>query len=59
MGLTASPVSQPYKDYKLLTKELRYLCANLDSNFAFYPFGDMVKNQTAIEIEPICEGEDR
>jgi hypothetical protein len=48
MGLSASPVSQPFKDYKELTKELRNLCINLDSNFAVYPFGDMVTNKTVI-----------
>ena len=39
MGLTASPVSQPFKDYKNLSKELKNLCINLDSNYAFYPHG--------------------
>ena len=50
MGLTASPVSQPFKNHNELMQELRKLCINLDSNFAVYPFGDMVTNQTAIEI---------
>jgi hypothetical protein len=55
MGLTASPVSQPFKNHELLIKSLRNLCINLDSNFAVYPFGDMVTNQTEIEIKGISE----
>ena len=50
MGLTASPVQQPCKDHKQLTRELTELCANLDSNFAEYPFGEQITNKTEIEI---------
>lgn len=55
MGLTASPVSQPYHDYQKLTKELKNLCVNLDSNYAYYPFGDQITNKTEIDIENITE----
>ena len=40
MGLTASPVFQPYNNYNTLKKELRRLCINLDSNFAPYSHGN-------------------
>ncbi len=53
MGLTASPVSQPFNDYKTLTKELKNLCVNLDSNYSYYPFGDQITNKTEILIEKI------
>ena len=46
MGLTASPVSQPFKDYKNLSTELKNLCINLDSNYAFYPHGEDLTNET-------------
>jgi endoribonuclease Dicer len=55
MGLTASPVSQPYNDHAKLTKELRRLCINLDSNYASYPQGENLTNQTEIYIEKIVE----
>ena len=58
MGLTASPVSQPYKDYKQLESSLKNLCINLDSNYAFYPNGESLTNQTEILIEKIKEPEE-
>jgi hypothetical protein len=46
MGLTASPVSQPCNSHQKLKKELKELCINLDSNFANYPQGTEITNNT-------------
>ena len=52
MGLTASPVAQPFNDKDKLITSLESLCRNLDSKFTFYET-DKIRNETFIKIVKI------
>ena len=52
MGLTASPVAQPFNNREMLMKSLQNLCSSLDSKFTYYET-NKIKNDTFIKIVEI------